>query len=630
MPARKWRPEFRNWISWFRHLARSVARAQTGSGITTRPGATGSETGLRRVLVLAMAVAVFTGFGEVASRPGAMVRGQSTAGADLVLLDGRVWTGEPYAGPGTKPGATRWVEALAALDGRVLAVGSDSDIQSYAGSATRVIDLAGRFAMPGFIDDHVHFVDGSFQLLQVDLKLTRNESEFVRLIAEKAKTLPPGRWVLGGDWDEEAWPDAKLPTHGLIDAVTPHNPVYISRYDGHAGLANSLAMKLAGVTRATPDPAGGVIVRDERGEPTGVFKDAAQDLVDRVIPNPSESEFEEAVRAGLAEARRVGVTSVEDMALGDETPNGSFTGEVRLLRRAELEGWLTCRFYEITPIEEWERIAGAGISHGMGSDWLQLGAVKGFADGSLGSHTAWFFDPYSDDARDRGLPRPLMTPPARMEAAVHGADEAGIQVAVHAIGDRAIAEMLDIYAREGGADPKAHRFRIEHAQHMRPEDFKRFGELGIIASMQPYHAIDDGRWAEKRIGHERARYSYAWRSMLDAGAPLAFGTDWPVAPLNPLLGVYAAVTRATLDGKHPEGWFPEQRLTLEEALRAYTQGSAYAAFAENEKGTLAPGKLADVIVLSDDLFKIAPEKIREVSVATTIVGGKVVYEAAGK
>ncbi|HEV2425055.1 MAG TPA: amidohydrolase [Terriglobia bacterium] len=582
---------------------------------------------MRRFVLPLLTLAVLVSLGDRTAVSGQAAGEHMSPGADLVLLHGHIWTGEPYAGPGVKPSATRWAEALAALNGRIIALGSDSDVQPYAGPHTRVIDLAGRFAMPGFIDDHVHFVDGSFQLLQVDLKLTRSESEFVRLIAEKAKSLPHGRWILGGNWDEEAWPDAKLPTHELIDPVTPHNPVFISRYDGHAGLANSLAMKLAGVTRNTQNPAGGVIVRDARGEPTGVFKDEAQALIERVIPNPTPGEFEEAIRTGLAEARRVGVTTVEDMALGGETPDGSFDSEIRELRRAQIERWLTCRFYEITPIEQWKRLADAGLSHGMGSDWLQLGAVKGFADGSLGSRTAWFFDPYTDDPDNRGLPRPMMSPPSRMEAAVHGATAAGIQTAVHAIGDRAISEMLDIYASEGGAHPQTYRFRIEHAQHMRPGDFKRFGQLGIIASMQPYHAIDDGRWAEKRIGHERARYSYAWRSMLDAGAPLAFGTDWPVAPLNPLLGIYAAVTRATLDGKHPEGWFPEQRLTLDEALRAYTQGSAYAAFAERDKGTLAPGKLADVIVLSDDLFKIAPEKIRDVKVTTTIVGGRVVYEA---
>jgi predicted amidohydrolase YtcJ len=581
-----------------------------------------------RQLSLAAVAVVILAVSFATSNQAQSPAGRLARGADLVLLHGRLWTGEPYAGSGEKPGETRWAEALAAANGRILAVGADDEIGPYIGANTRVVDLHSRFAMPGFIDDHVHFVDGSFQLLEVNLKHAPSESEFARLIGEKAKTLPAGRWILGGNWDEEAWPDAKLPTRGLIDAVTGNNPVYVSRYDGHAGLANSVALKLAGITRDTPSPVGGVIVRDPKtGELTGVFKDAAQNLVTRVIPNPSESEFEEAIKAGLAEARRVGVTSVQEMALGGETPDGSFTSEIRLLRRAETEGWLTCRFYAITPIEQWQRLAEAGISHGMGSDWLQLGAVKGFADGSLGSRTAWFDEPYTDDASNRGMPLPMVHPPAKMEAAVRGADAAGIQLAIHAIGDHAIAEMLDIYTRAGGANARDHRFRIEHAQHMRAEDFKRFGQLGIIASMQPYHAIDDGRWAEKRIGHERARYSYAWRSMLDAGAPLAFGTDWPVAPLNPLLGVYAAVTRATLDGKHPEGWFPEQRLTVDEALRAYTSGSAYAAFQERDKGTLAAGKFADVIVLSDDLTKIAPEKIRDVKVMTTVAGGRVVYDA---
>lgn len=549
-------------------------------------------------------------------------------GADLVLLHGRLWTGAPYAGPGEKTDPTRWAEALAAADGRILAVGGDAEIAALIGPNTRVIDLKGSFAMPGFIDGHVHFIEGSFRVLQVDLKLTANESEFARRISDKARSLPAGRWVLGGSWDEEDWPDAKLPTRSLIDPVTAQNPVYVGRYDGHAGLANSMALRLARITRDTPDPPGGVIVRDTKtGEPTGVLKDAAQSLVQRAIPKPTESEFEEAIRAGLAEARRVGVTSMEDMALGgNETPDGSFRSEVRLLRRAEAEGWLTCRFYELTPIAEWQRLAEAGLSHAMGSEWLQLGAVKAFADGSLGSRTAWMFEPYADDPGNRGLPQPLMNVPARMEEAVRRADAAGIQLAVHAIGDRAVAKMLDIYSRAGGSDAPRHRFRIEHAQHVRPEDFRRFGQLGVIASMQPYHAIEDGRWAEKRIGQERARSSYAWKSMLDAGAPLAFGTDWPVAPLNPLLGVYAAVTRATLDGKHPEGWFPEQRLTLDQALRAYTQASAYAAFAEKDKGTLEPGKLADLAVLSDDPFKIAPEKVRDLRVVLTIVGGRAVYE----
>ena len=551
----------------------------------------------------------------------------TSGGADLVLLHGKIWTGEPSFRPGTMPVPAKFAEAVAIANGRILAVGSDVEIQRYAGASAKVIDLKGRLAVPGLIDSHAHFIQGGFQLLQIDLKNARSEEEFTRRIGEKAKTLEPGRWLLGGDWDEQAWASAKLPTRAMIDAVTDRNPVFLSRYDGHAVLANSLALKLAGVTRETPDPVGGVIVRDaETGEPTGILKDAAQDLVAKVIPRPSEAEMAGALRAALQEAARVGLTSVHSITVDEDSWNGSFTGEIQLLRRAELEGWLSCRIYEIIPILHWEKLRDAGLARDMGDDFIKLGAVKAFADGSLGSATAWMYEPFADDPMNRGIPQPLMNPPAKMEALARGADQAQIQLCIHAIGDRAIAEILDMYERLGGGNPAAHRFRIEHAQHMREPDFARFAKLGIIASMQPYHAIDDGRWAEKRLGHERARWSYAWRAMLAAGAPVAFGSDWPVAPLSPILGIYAAVTRATLDGKHPDGWFPEQRLSVEEALRAYTQGSAYAAFQENEKGSLAPGKLADVVVLSDDLFTIPPAKIQDVRVVMTVVGGKIVYE----
>jgi hypothetical protein len=412
----------------------------------------------------------------------------------------------------------------------------------------------------------------------------------------------------------------------MIDAVTRDNPVYLTRMDGHAVLANSVAMKLAGVTRETPNPQGGVIVRDARGEPTGVFKDAAQDLIARVIPPPSEADTAEALRAGLKEAARVGVTSVQSITVDQDAWNGSFTGEVDLLRRAELEGWLTCRFYEIVPITRWEKLRDAGLERDMGDDFIKLGSVKAFADGSLGSSTAWMFEPFDDQPSNRGMPLPLMDPPSKLQTLVEGADHAEIQTCIHAIGDRAIEEVLDLYEHVGRDPVPAHRFRIEHAQHMREQDFARFGRMGIVASMQPYHAIDDGRWAEKRLGHARARWSYAWRSMLDAGAPLAFGSDWPVAPLSPILGIYAAVTRATLDGKHPYGWIPEQRISVEEALRAYTQGSAYAAFQEKDKGSLAPGKLGDVVVISDDLFTIPPTRIKDARVVMTVVGGKIVYQ----
>ena len=546
-------------------------------------------------------------------------------GADLILLHGKIWTGEPVSSPGGKPQPAKFAEALAIANARILAVGSDAEIQPYAGRNTKIIDLKGRLAVPGMIDSHAHFIQGGFQLLSLDLKDARSEEEFTRRIGERAKSLASGRWMLGGDWDEQAWASAKLPTRQMIDAVTGEHPVFLSRYDGHAALANSLAIKLAGVTRATPDPVGGLIVRDAAGDPTGIFKDDAQELIAKVIPPPTEAEMAEALRAGLAEAARVGLTSVHSITVDADSYNGSFTGEVQLLRRAEQEGWLSCRMYEVVPILRWEKLRDAGLTHDMGDDFIKMGAVKAFADGSLGSATAWMNEPFADDPTNRGLPLSLMNPPSKMEALARGADQAQIQICIHAIGDRAIEEILDMYQRLGGDHPWAHRFRIEHAQHMRPEDFARMGKMGIIASMQPYHAIDDGRWVEKRLGRERARWSYAWRSMIDAGAPLAFGSDWPVAPLSPILGIYAAVTRATLDGKHPEGWFPEQRITVEEALRAYTRGSAFAAFQENDKGSIAPGKLGDVVVLSNDIFTIPPARIKDSHVVVTIVGGKVVY-----
>jgi predicted amidohydrolase YtcJ len=544
-------------------------------------------------------------------------------GADLVLLHGKIWTGEPAA---ARSPTAKFAEAVAIANGRILAAGSNADIQSYVGANTKVIDLKGRLAVPGLIDSHAHFILGGFQLLSVDLKDARSEEEFIHRINEKTKTLAPGRWLLGGDWDEQAWASAKLPTCRMIDGATGNHPAFLRRYDEHIALANSLALKLAGVTHATPDPVGGVIVRDASGEPTGIFKDAAQDLIAKAIPRPTEAEMTEALRTALTEAARVGLTSVHSITVDADSWNGSFAGEIQLLRRAELEGWLTCRMYEIVPITQWQKLRDVGLAHNMGDDFIRLGGVKAFADGSLGSATAWMYEPYADEPANHGIPLPLMNPPARMEVLAKGADEAQIQLCIHAIGDRAIAEILDMCQRLGGDNAVAHRFRVEHAQHMRPQDFARFGKMGIIASMQPYHAIDDGRWAEKRLGKERAKSSYAWRSMLDAGAPLAFGSDWPVAPLSPIMGIYAAVTRATLDGGHPEGWFPEQRLTVEEALRAYTLGSAYAAFQENEKGSITPGKLGDIVVISDDLFTIPPAKIKDAHIVMTVVGGKIVYQ----
>jgi len=531
--------------------------------------------------------------------------------AELVLLGGRVWTGNPH-----QPQA----EAVALGGGRILAVGSTASVRALIGPRTQVVAVPGRLVLPGFIDNHTHFLNGGFHLLSVDLRDARDPGEFVRRIAERAKALPPGRWITGGNWDHELWPGAPLPRKEWIDPDTPHTPVFVTRLDGHMGLANSLALRQAGITRQTPDPPGGTIVRDpQTGEPTGILKDAAMSLVYRVIPEPSPSEYDDALRAALREAARYGVTSIQDITEWEHWP---------VYQRARQRGELTVRVYARTPIPEWERQRELIAREGVGDEWLRLGGFKGFVDGSLGSTTALFFEPYTDAPQTSGLLHSQMFPDGIMKQRIAAADRAGFQCSIHAIGDKANALLLDIFeevARENG--PRDRRFRIEHAQHLRPQDIPRMARLGVIASVQPYHAIDDGRWAEKRIGRERCKTTYAFRSLLDAGVRVTFGSDWPVAPLNPLLGIYAAVTRKTLDGKNPNGWFPEQKISVEEAVRAYTVWGAYAEFAEKVKGSLEVGKLADLVVLSRDIFTIPPDEIAQVEVLYTIVGGKIVYAA---
>jgi predicted amidohydrolase YtcJ len=533
--------------------------------------------------------------------------------ADLVIHNARVHTVDP-----TRPEA----QALAVVGDRIRAVGSEDDIRPWIGQGTRVLDARGATVLPGFNDSHVHFADGSLALSQVQLGDAHTREEFVRRVAAYAHSLKPGEWVLGGGWDHEKFPGATMPTREWIDGATSGHPAWLDRYDGHMGLANTTALKIAGIDRNTPDPPGGSILRDADGNPTGALKDAAAGIVEQKIPPPSEEQLTRAIHAGLDEARRYGVTSMQDI---------SHAPEMRIYQKLLAAGELTARFYALTPIQEYEAPARAGLTAGFGNDWIRTGALKGFADGSLGSTTALFFEPYNDAPATRGLFNAMMLPEGHMLQMAQPADAAGLQIAIHAIGDRAIHEILSMYEeiarRNGPAPARGRRWRIEHVQHLRPSDYEAFARLGVLASMQPYHAIDDGRWAEKRIGHERAKSSYAWRSLLDHGAKLAFGTDWNVAPLNPLLGLYAAVTRATLDGKRPEGWIPEQRITLAEAIEAYTLGSAYAEFTETQKGSITPGKLADIVILDADLFHIPPEKIREATVITTIVGGKVVYAA---
>jgi predicted amidohydrolase YtcJ len=535
--------------------------------------------------------------------------GESKPSATLIITNAAVYTVDRQ-----HPNA----EAVAVIGDRIVAVGSRAEIDLWRGPQTKAIDAGGKLLLPGFNDAHVHFIQGGAQLDQVQLTEAAKPEEFARHIAAQVKKTPKGEWILGGRWDETKWPQPELPDKSLVDPVSRDSPVFVERYDGHEALANSAAMKLAGVDAKTAEVPGGVIVRDASGNPTGIFKDAAMALIYKAIPPMTHEQRLRAARAALKHAASLGVTSVQHM-------NPEFA-DVAVYSELAEKGELTTRIYAVPMETEWRDQAKVGIRHAWGSSYLRLGAVKGYADGSLGSRTAYMFEPFIDDPGNRGLLSDEMHPPSAMHDRLAQAEAAGLQLRVHAIGDRAISMILDIFADiEKANGYHDQRFAIEHAQHMAQKDFERFAKLHVIASMQPYHAIDDGRWAEARLGHDRTRYSYAWRSFLDHGVMLAFGTDWPVAPLDPLQGLYAAVTRATLDGKNPRGWIPEEKITLREAIEAYTMGAAFAEFQEREKGSITPGKLADMVILSDNIFDLKPEAIRNVKVKTTIAGGKVVY-----
>ncbi|CAN5632288.1 amidohydrolase [soil metagenome] len=527
--------------------------------------------------------------------------------ADLVLTGGVVWTGVADAPP---------AEAVALRDGRIIAVGSDTEVRRFAGAATRVIELAGRMVVPGLADNHTHFMSGGFQLASVDLRDAATPAEFGDRIGAFARSLPAGEWILGGDWDHELWPGAPLPDRAWFDDVTPDHPVAVNRLDGHMLVANSVALRLAGITRDTPDPAGGTIVRHPAtGEPTGVLKDEAMGLIYSRVPDPSEQQRDEAFRRAQQHALMNGVTMVHDMGGWED---------LAAYRRARSRDELQLRVYSLVPLSTWERLRDYVAAEGTGDDLLRWGGLKGFVDGSLGSTTAWFHAPYNDEPGTSGL---VVTDTLLLREWISGADAAGLHVVVHAIGDRANDWLLDSFEetaqRNGERD---RRFRIEHAQHLSPAALARFAALGVLPSMQPYHAIDDGRWAEKRIGPERIQLTYAFRSLLDAGAGLMFGSDWTVAPLEPLQGIYAAVTRRTLDGATPGGWVPQERIEVGEALRAYTVANAYGAFMEDRLGTIEPGRLGDVVVLSENLLTIDPVRIRDARVDYTLIDGRVVYE----
>ncbi|MCB9080518.1 MAG: amidohydrolase [Lewinellaceae bacterium] len=528
--------------------------------------------------------------------------------ADIIYENGVIWTGDA---------ATPQATALAVRGDSLVYVGDDP--KAWKGPNTQVVDLQGAFVTPGFIDNHTHFFMGGFQLASVNLRNAKTPAEFIQRIADFAKSLEPGQWILNGDWDHENW-GGELPRKEWIDSVTTRNPVFVTRMDGHMSLANSQALELAGITRSTSAIAGGTIIRDAQGVPTGILKDEAMNPVFRVIPAPSDAEMDEALRRAMDHAVSLGVTQINDV--------GSFGGwpDLATFRRARAKDALKIRVYSLVTLASWRRLDSLVTTEGRGDHWLHWGGLKGFVDGSLGSTTAWFYDPYVDEPETSGL---LVNDTAALRQWIIQADSAQLQVAVHAIGDRANDWLLQVYALAAQRNgPRDRRFRIEHAQHLTREAIRQFASQGVVPSMQPYHAIDDGRWAAKRIGPERILTTYAFRSLLDAGAPLTFGSDWTVAPISPLQGIYAAVTRQTLDGANPGGWVPGEKITVEEALRCYTANNAYAAFMEGKTGVLKAGMLADFVVLGQNLLTIAPEDIKKVPILRTVVGGKTMFEAS--
>ena len=509
-----------------------------------------------------------------------------------------------------------FAQAVITEGNKILFVGTNTEAKKYINRETFVTDLNGKLMLPGFIDGHAHFTSGGFYLLGLDLSNAKSKEEFKNILKEYVSTRK-GRWITGGNWDHELWKVKEIPTKELIDDFTKETPVLIRRYDGHMGLANSYALKLARITKETKSPVGGLIVKDKKtGKPTGILKDNAMDLVSSLIPKHSHQEYIEAVEASLKYARELGVTTVEDI---------TFQIDLKVYQELEKKGRLTCRIYTRIPIDDYKNLVSEGIQYNFGSDKIQLGSLKAYADGSLGSTTAWFFEKYNQDTTTYGLPNDIIQD-GRFKKWAFEADKNKLQLSVHAIGNRANAYTLDVFSEIKSKNPTwDRRFRIEHAQHLRKEDISRFKEIGVIASMQPEHLLDDGIWAAKRIGDKRAKLTHLYKSLIDAGAVVAFGTDWPVVDLNPMLGLYAAVTRRTDDGKNPNGWLPEQKLTIEQAIKCYTINGAYAAFQENIKGSIEIGKLADMVILSDDILTIDPVKIKDVKVDMTIFDGKIIY-----
>ena len=529
---------------------------------------------------------------------------QQSGQADKIYFNAKIWTGDS---------TNAWAEAIVIKGNEIIYAGKD--YQSFKGSNTEMINLGSKLVVPGFIDNHTHFLSGGYNLSGVDLRKAKTPQEFISILKSFCQKYNDDRWILGGDWDHEAW-GGELPSRIWIDSVTGNHPVFLSRYDGHMAITNTKAMNLAGITKETKVPAGGEMIKDNSGEYTGLLKDEAMGLMNRVIPDPSEKELDEYLQAAVQYAFENGVTQVHDM--------GSYGGwlDLNTYRRNFANKNLNLRIYSFVPLATWTKLDSFCKKEGKGDDLLRWGGLKEFVDGSLGSTTGWFYQPYLDAPNTAGL---NVTDTNDIRQWVLAADAAGLHIAVHAIGDRANDFILNVFEEAERIHSKDHRFRVEHAQHLTQQAIPRFAQLKIIPSMQPYHAIDDGRWAYKRLDDARLKGTYAFKSLLDAGATLTFGSDWTVAPLKPLHGIYAAVTRRTLDDKNPGGWYPEQKISVGQALKCYTINNAYAGFQENKLGVLRKGMLADFVVLDENIFEIDPEKIKDVTVMKTVINGKQVY-----
>ena len=532
-------------------------------------------------------------------------------GADLVLTNGRIYTVDSHLG---------WVEALAITRGKIVAVGTAKEIRHWIGPNTEVIELQGRFVMPGFNDAHVHLALASRQLLNVNLEGTRSIAELQQRIRENLMDVEPGEWIIGGGWDHSLLEEKRIPTRAELDAVSTEHPLFLHRVDWHSAVANSFALQLAGITRETPDPPGGEIVRDAEGEPTGWLKDKALDLVTQIIPPFTLERRKRGILLVLEQAARYGVTTMQDDSI-------RFDGwdSYRALRELQEDGKLTVRITVMLPFEApLDRLREMQKEGGTDDPWLKTGPLKAEVDGSGGSLSAAMFEPFANDPENDGY---MKIEPERLRTMVLERDAAGLQMALHAIGDRANRIVLDAYEAASKKNKRRkRRHRIEHVQYLHRDDRDRFRELGVIASMQPCHLLAEIRWTSTILGPEREYEAYALNSLLNAGAVIALGTDYPVEGLNPLRGIYAAVARQFEEGGPQGGWVPEEKISVEDAIQAYTLGSAFAEFEDHRKGTLVPGKLADLIVLSRDLTRVPPQEILRTEVVLTMVGGKIVYE----